>query len=185
MIPLPRHRALILVLALLVTLMVSQWPRTVADFRTLAATAPSPAPAPAPAPARWRAPLDGPLMIGRGFEAPATPYGPGHRGVDLVGRPAADVRAAGPGIIAFAGMIAGRGVITISHGALRTTYEPVIPVVPAGRSVGAGEIIGRLVAGHPGCPADACLHWGLLDGSRYLNPLSLLPHRHPRLLPLA
>ncbi len=132
----------------------------------------------------WHAPLDGPLTLGRGFSPPSSPYGPGHRGIDLVAAPGAQVRAAGRGIVSFAGMIAGRGVTTISHGSLRTTYEPVDPAVTTGQTVAAGETIGRLVAGHPGCPADACLHWGLREGARYLDPLGLLRRRPPRLLPI-
>ncbi len=132
----------------------------------------------------WRAPLDGPLTLSRGFSPPSSPYGPGHRGIDLVAVPGAQVRAAGQGTVLFAGMIAGRGVMTISHGSLRTTYEPVDPTVTVGQAVATGETIGRLMAGHPGCPADACLHWGLLEGSRYLDPLDLLRRRPPRLLPI-
>jgi hypothetical protein len=30
----------------------------------------------------------------------------------------------------------------------------------------------------------ACLHWGLLAGKHYLNPLTLIPDRPVRLLPL-
>ena len=43
--------------------------------------------------------------------------------------------------------------------------------------------IGTLVPGHAGCPADACLHWGLRRGDTYLDPLRLLVVR-VRLLPL-
>ncbi|WP_431307096.1 murein hydrolase activator EnvC family protein [Candidatus Protofrankia datiscae] len=138
----------------------------------------------APSGPLWRAPLDGTLILGRAFSPPSSPYGPGHRGVDLVAAPGTQVRAAGRGVVTFAGTIAGRGVTTVSHGSLRTTYEPVEPTVAAGRTVAAGEPIGRLAAGHPGCPAAACLHWGLLEGSRYLDPLGLLRRRSPRLLPL-
>ena len=47
----------------------------------------------------------------------------------------------------------------------------------------AGEVIGQVEGQHAGC-ALPCLHWGLLRGEVYLNPLSLL-HRGPsRLLPV-
>jgi len=56
--------------------------------------------------------------------------------------------------------VAGVGVISIDHaGGLRTTYEPVEPLVRAGSRVLAGTAVGRLLAGHPGCPVTACLHW--------------------------
>ena len=48
--------------------------------------------------------------------------------------------------------LAGRGVVSIEHeGGLRTTYEPVTATVRAGRDVTAGELIGVLQPGHPGC----------------------------------
>jgi len=135
-------------------------------------------------PAGWRAPLDGPVVIARPFEPPANPYGPGHRGVDLRAPAGATVHAAGDGVVTYAGVLAGRGVVTVSHGALRTTYEPVDAIVTAGERVVAGTPLGRLAAGHPGCVQGACLHWGLLRGATYLSPLALLLPDPPRLLPL-
>lgn len=137
-------------------------------------------------PARgWRGPLDGRPPVTRRFAPPATPYGAGHRGVDLAAAPGAVVRAVGPGVVLFAGVLAGRGVVSVRHaGGLRTTYEPLQVAVRPGQAVPAGAALGRLVAGHPGCPAAACLHWGLLRGDVYLNPLSLLGLVRVRLLPL-
>ena len=92
--------------------------------------------------------------------------------------------AAGDGVVVFAGMVAGRPVVSIDHaGGLRTTYEPVDPSVGAGQAVARGSPIGTLTAGHEGCPAAACLHWGLRRGETYLDPLLLLVVR-VRLLPL-
>jgi murein DD-endopeptidase MepM/ murein hydrolase activator NlpD len=104
--------------------------------------------------------------------------------VDLAAEPGAAVRAAGDGVILFAGVIAGRPVLSVSHtGGLRTTYEPVGARVKSGDRVAAGDPIGVLLAGHPGCPASACLHWGLRQGERYLDPLTLLGWAPVRLLP--
>jgi hypothetical protein len=44
-------------------------------------------------------------------------------------------------------------------------------------------VIGRLTAGHAGCPV-ACLHWGLLRGDVYLDPVRLVRAGPSRLLPL-
>lgn len=119
------------------------------------------------------------------FRAPDTPYGPGHRGIDLAAATGSAVRAAGPGVVVFAGTIAGRGVVSIEHeGGLRTTYEPVTATVQAGRDVTAGEVIGTLQPGHPGCSPAACLHWGArLPDRLYLDPMSLLGSWPVRLLP--
>ena len=84
----------------------------------------------------------------------------------------------------FAGQVAGRGVVSIDHAdGLRTTYEPVAPTVAAGDLVAKGEQIGTLLAGHPGCPALSCLHWGARRGTEYLDPLRLLGLARLRLLP--
>jgi hypothetical protein len=132
---------------------------------------------------RW--PLDGTPRVTRPFAPPLTPYGPGHRGVDLAAAPGAIVRTAGPGVVSFAGSVAGRGVVVVRHDdGLRTTYEPVVARVRAGTAVRAGDPLGILAAGHPGCPAAACLHWGLLRGSVYLDPLALLGLGRVRLWPL-
>jgi len=81
-------------------------------------------------------------------------------------------------------MVAGRAVVSIAHpGGLRTTYEPLTPLVKAGDEVAAGTPIGTLDTGHPGCAAAACLHWGLRRGDTYLDPLALLGQGPVRLLP--
>jgi murein DD-endopeptidase MepM/ murein hydrolase activator NlpD len=120
----------------------------------------------------------------RGFDPPASPWGAGHRGVDLLGHRGQVVRAARPGRITFAGRLAGRGVVVVDHGALRTTYEPVTPSVTVGDPVAEGQPIGRLQAGRSHCAPRVCLHWGLLRGRVYLNPLLLVGGGPVRLLPL-
>jgi murein DD-endopeptidase MepM/ murein hydrolase activator NlpD len=143
-----------------------------------AAVLPSAAPA-----ARFRLPVDGPVV--RRFAPPPEPWLPGHRGVDLAAAPGAVVHAAGAGVVHFAGWVAGRGVVSVSHsGGLRTTYEPVEPQVTTGDRVAAGDRIGVLSTGHAGCPAPACLHWGLRRNDEYLDPLALLQIGRLRLLPV-
>jgi murein DD-endopeptidase MepM/ murein hydrolase activator NlpD len=94
------------------------------------------------------------------------------------------VLAAGSGVVAFAGMVAGRPVVSIdSAGGLRTTYEPVEPAVATGQAVARGSPVGTLLPGHAGCPVAACLHWGLRRGAVYLDPLTLLRPPRIRLLP--
>ena len=136
-----------------------------------------------PGPDAWRRPLGPPApRVVRGFSPPAVPWGAGHRGVDLAARPGQAVYAAGPGRVAYADDLAGRGVVAIDHGALRTTYLPVRPSVHIGRRVTSGTPIGVLQRGTLHCPM-ACLHWGLRRGALYLNPLNLVQHQ-VRLLPL-
>jgi murein DD-endopeptidase MepM/ murein hydrolase activator NlpD len=133
----------------------------------------------------WSAPLDGGLRVTRPFDPPPDRYGAGHRGTDLAGAPGRPVLAAGDGVVVFAGMVAGRRVVSIDHpGGLRTTYEPVDPSVAAGQPVARGSPIGTLAGGHAGCPVSACLHWGLRRGETYLDPMRLVRPVRVRLLPL-
>ncbi|RBY96725.1 M23 family peptidase [Blastococcus sp. TF02-8] len=168
----------VLLRVLAVTVLVLGLPSSTAD-----AAAPDSAVPPPTAP--WAAPLPGAWEVARPFEAPAHAYGPGHRGVDLAGFPGAPVLAAGDGVVVFAGMVAGRPVVSVDHpNGLRTTYEPVEPGVGAGVPVRRGDPLGTLAAEHPGCAAAACLHWGLRRGETYLDPLSLLRPPRVRLLPV-
>ncbi|KIF79299.1 peptidase M23, partial [Streptomyces sp. 150FB] len=117
--------------------------------------------------------------VERGWEPPDTVYGPGHRGVDLAAPPGTPVRAPAAGRVSFAGRVAGRGVVSVSLSGtgdppLRTTYEPVDPLATEGDLVAAGQVVAVTAAGPSHCAAG-CLHWGLLRGRVYLNPLSLLP----------
>jgi hypothetical protein len=141
-------------------------------------------PAAAASPRPWVSPLGEPPQVARPFAPPVERWSAGHRGVDLVGTAGATVRAAGSGRVSFAGPLAGRGVVVVVHGALRTTYEPVVPSVRVGQKVVPGERIGRLSPGHdPGQPGRWLLHWGLLRGQTYLDPMSLLRGGPVRLLP--
>lgn len=158
---------------------------------------PAPAPAPVPEPGRvsvahgWPGPEGPPATwplrpapeIVAGFDPPASAWSAGHRGVDLLGAPGAEVRSALAGRVTFAGTVAGRGVVVVDHGTYRTTYEPVQANVRRGAQVRAGGVIGRLQAGRSHCPPRSCLHWGLIVDGVYQDPLSLIRTRAVRLLP--
>ena len=141
-------------------------------------------PSPAGAAKQWGWPMN-PARLSSGFDRPAQNWLPGHRGVDLIGQGGDKVLAAGNGVITFAGLVAGKDVVVIKHGKLRTTYEPVTASVTVGSRVRVGDVIGTLVPGESHCSSKttvSCLHWGLIRGEKYLNPLSLVQKR-VRLLP--
>jgi murein DD-endopeptidase MepM/ murein hydrolase activator NlpD len=130
-------------------------------------------------------PLQPEPQVVTGFDPPDSPWGAGHRGVDLLGAVGQTVRSALPGRVSFAGVLAGRGVVVIDHGATRTTYEPVEASVSPGDVVGAGDPIGRLALPGSHCLPRACLHWGWIEGAdTYLDPLRLVGAGPVRLLPL-
>jgi murein DD-endopeptidase MepM/ murein hydrolase activator NlpD len=148
-----------------------------------------------------RAPVDGPLL--RGFEEPAGPYGPGHRGVDFGAAPGSPVRAPASGRVTFAGRAVGTTWVTIEVApTVLVTLGPLQRVATSvGRAVTAGGPIGTLAPGHPlvdpapvpgqgPSPASAsdlaALHLGLRVNGVYVDPLPWLAGlARPRLAPLA
>jgi len=133
----------------------------------------------------WSWPLrPGPDRIVHDFDPPPKPWLAGNRGLDLAGSPGERVYAAGAGVVSFAGEIAHIGVVSVTSGALRTTYEPLNVQVQRGQQVTRRTVLGRLTLAGSHCLPDACLHWGLLRGSLYLDPLALLGLEQVRLLPL-
>ncbi len=181
-----------LLLLLLLTAAVLLTPAP--DLTPTATSTPAPPAGDAPVPTIGRTwPVGLRPQVLRGWEPPSTPYGAGHRGVDLAAAPGTPVRAVAAGRVSFAGRVAGRGVVSVEltgtgDPPLRTTYEPVRASVKKGDEVEAGEVVGTMEAMGSHCTAG-CVHWGLRRGDAYVDPLSLLPpwllRRGPsRLLPV-
>lgn len=122
-------------------------------------------------PGRWKPPVN-PLAVLASFDPPAQDWLPGHRGVDLAAAAGSVVTAPALGTVTFAGMVGGRPVVTIDHGALRTTYEPVVATVPVGHTLVAGQEFGMVGSGGH-CEA-VCMHWGAIADEAYVDPLHLL-----------
>lgn len=126
----------------------------------------------------WAWPLAPPHPVLRGFDPPDVRWGAGHRGVDLGASVGAEVLAPADGVVSFTGLLAGRPVLVVTHpGGLRSTFEPVVATLPAGSAVARGSPIGVVdaTAGH--CAPVTCVHWGVLRGTAYLDPLALLSGR--------
>jgi len=143
----------------------------------------------------YRLPVSpGPVL--RTFEAPEHRWAAGHRGVDLGAATGQAVRAPQSGVVAFAGQVAGRPVVTVRHDdGLLSSLEPVTAVRDVGDRVAAGEVVGTLAgsgggaprataappAGH--CRATSCLHWGVRDApDSYVDPLALVAPTGPVVL---
>jgi murein DD-endopeptidase MepM/ murein hydrolase activator NlpD len=94
------------------------------------------------------------------------------------------VHTALAGRVAFAGPLAGRGVVVVDHGSTRTTYEPVLASVRVGAVLARGQAIGMLALAGSHCFPRACLHWGWKRGGTYLDPLLLVGGGPVVLLPL-
>ena len=134
---------------------------------------------------RYQWPTGVPATVVENFDPPAIVWGHGHRGVDLAAAEGTQIRSAAAGTVAFAGMVAGRPVVSIDHAdGIRTTYEPVEPTVGAGDTVDVGQVIGTLLPGHRSDGVCA-LHWGARTGPKtYINPLRLLQPAVIRLKPV-
>ncbi|MFI6810809.1 M23 family metallopeptidase [Nonomuraea sp. NPDC050328] len=139
--------------------------------------------APAPRAPAWGWPLTGNPRILRPFNPPPVPWLSGHRGVDLAAPQGTPVYAAGPGTVAYAGPLASRGVVSIVHTkGMRTTYLPVKASVRRGDIVTTGTQVG-VIEGLVSHCRESCLHWGLIQDHRYLDPLLLVGRGQVRLLP--
>lgn len=137
--------------------------------------------------------VDPPSGVERPFDPPVEEWGAGHRGVDLAAQPGASVVSPGPGVVTFAGQVARRGVVVVTHpDGLRSSLEPVAASAPVGTAVATGTVIGVVegsqdtdepdgTANH--CTPRSCVHWGVRRGERYIDPLSLLDRPPIVLLP--
>jgi murein DD-endopeptidase MepM/ murein hydrolase activator NlpD len=139
--------------------------------------------------------VDPPAGVERLFDPPEQEWGPGHRGVDLIAAAGSRVLSPGAGVVTFAGQVARRGVVVVTHpDGLRTSLEPVSATVPVGTAVVAGARIGVVEGSGSGggsgggtppnhCAPRSCVHWGVRRGERYIDPLSLLDRPPIVLLP--
>ena len=131
---------------------------------------------------RYRSPAPEPLVVARAFDRPAARWAAGHRGVDLTAAVGDVVVAPAGGLVTVAGTVVDRGVVTIRHAdGRRSSLEPVTPSVAVGEQVAAGQRVGTLAAGRWHCSA-ACLHWGVREGTDYVDPIALLPGLGPVVL---
>lgn len=129
------------------------------------------------APEAYSPPVDAPVVDP--FRPPERPYGAGNRGLEYGTAPGSAVRAAGAGLVTFAGPVAGSLHVTVLHpDGLRTTYSYLASLeVARGTRVEQGWVLGR-TSGH--------LHFGARQDGTYLDPASLFGQEPPsvRLVPL-
>lgn len=121
----------------------------------------------------WTWPVVGPVI--QRFDPPDTPYGSGHRGIDIAAAVGTTVVAPADGTVTFAGPVGGYLFVTIDHGGgLSSTYSWLsAKLVRKGDGVLQGQPIALTGWGHPGAPIPH-LHLGVkLDGV-YVDPLSYL-----------
>jgi murein DD-endopeptidase MepM/ murein hydrolase activator NlpD len=121
----------------------------------------------------WAWPVIGPVV--RGFDPPDSPYGSGHRGIDIAAPIGTTVVAPAAGVVTFAGAVAGRLYVTIDHGGglLSTCSFLSATLVRKGDTVAEGQPIASSGPGHPG-DLDPDLHLGVRLAGQYVDPLDYL-----------
>jgi murein DD-endopeptidase MepM/ murein hydrolase activator NlpD len=88
------------------------------------------------------------------------------------------IRAPASGTVRFAGVLAGRPVLSLDHGnGMISSFEPVISSLRQGQSIQRADVLGRIGGGPTHCAPGTCLHWGVRRDGRYIDPLLLVPIR--------
>jgi murein DD-endopeptidase MepM/ murein hydrolase activator NlpD len=130
-------------------------------------------PAAAVGTAGWRWPVVGPVI--QGFDPPASPYGSGHRGIDIATAVGSVVVAPADGKVTFAGPVGGSLFMTIDHGGgLESTYSWLSGfIVRKGAVVTRGQPIAHSGWGHPSSPTPH-LHFGVKLFDAYVDPMDYL-----------
>lgn len=128
---------------------------------------------PARAEGTWMWPVSGPVV--RAFDPPSSPFGSGHRGIDVAAAPGTTAVAPAAGTVSFAGSVGGHLFVTIDHGGgLTSTLSWVSSLlVRRGDPVTAGDPVARTGWAHPGSEV-ATLHLGVRLDDVYRDPLDYL-----------
>lgn len=121
----------------------------------------------------WLWPVRGAVI--NAFDPPDSPFGAGHRGIDIAVPVGTTILAPESGSVSFAGRVGGHLFITIDHGGeLSSTYSWLsTSSVRRGDTVARGQWIGATGVGHPGSTVPH-LHFGVRFAGSYLDPLTLL-----------
>jgi len=113
----------------------------------------------------YQPPVPGPVIDP--FRPPASPYGPGNRGIEYATEPGEAVVAPADGLVTFAGPVGGTLHVVVLHAdGIRTSMSFLAGVlVTRGQQVARGHKIGW---------AGSTVHFGARRGEVYLDPASLL-----------
>jgi murein DD-endopeptidase MepM/ murein hydrolase activator NlpD len=136
-----------------------------------------------PAGADVRAPREGashavPLFgsLVRRWDAPEDrPFAPGHRGLDVAAAVGTPVRSSAPGVVSFAGSVAGNRTVSVDHPeGVRTTYS-FLGTIEAhrGDTVALGDMLGTVGAGHPEDGLPSHVHLSARRSEVYFDPVEI------------
>lgn len=123
----------------------------------------------------YRPPVD--VEVSRSFEAPASRWSAGNRGLEYRVRGGEPVRAVGPGTVTFAGVIAGSRYVSVLHpDGIKTTYSYLDRIdVAVDQPVQVGDRLGT---------ASDRFQLGARRGGEYFDPQRLFRRHRAHLVPL-
>ena len=121
----------------------------------------------------WAWPVTGPIV--RGYDPPDSPYGSGHRGIDIAAAVGTVVLAPDAGVVTFAGKVGGRLFLTIDHGGGVTSTCSWLTSVLVRKDdrVVRGQPVATTGWGHADLPVPH-LHFGVRVDGAYADPLAYL-----------
>ena len=121
----------------------------------------------------WTWPVTG--VVIRGFDPPDSPYGAGHRGIDIAAPIGTPVLAVSSGTVTFAGSVGGHLFVTVNHGGgLASTYSWLSGLkVKKNDVVSTGQVIALSGPGHPDVLTPH-LHFGVKLNGNYVDPMLYL-----------
>lgn len=122
----------------------------------------------------WMWPVSGPVI--ETFDPPDSPYGSGHRGIDIAAAVGVPVVSPAAGRVTFAGPVGGRLYVTIDHGGgvLSTSSFLASLAVRRNDTVERGQVLGTSGTGHAGTLTPH-LHFSVRLDTVYVDPLAYLP----------
>jgi hypothetical protein len=133
---------------------------------------------PAHAAPPWAWPVVGPVV--RAFDPPDSPFGAGHRGIDIGVPVGTTVVAPDDGVVSFAGPVGGRLFVTIDHGGGLTSTASWLSslLVKKNARVIRGQPVATTGWGHPDLTVPQLhfsvrLHGDYVDPMVYLEPASV------------
>ena len=131
------------------------------------------APSIARAAGTWVWPVVGPIV--RGFDPPTSPFGSGHRGIDIAATPSTVLVAPEAGQVTFAGPVGGELFVTIDHGdGVRSTMSWLSAIlVRRNDHVERGQPVAVSGHGHTALESSH-VHLGVRLGEIYVDPLDYL-----------
>ena len=120
-----------------------------------------------------------------GYGWPVKGYSGSSPEIDIRAEPGTRLYAPSDGIISFAGIVAGKNVVSITHSKGRiSTFEPAQTGLAVKTHVKKGQEIGWVEGGSDHC-RDICVQWGIKTGEKsYLDPEILVSRKTVVLKPV-